>query len=81
MPVITLNETLDAWQVAKEGDQFVVTGKKIERFAARTDFSNEQTIRRLRDIMQKMGIIHELKRQGIKDGARITIKGADSFEY
>ena len=66
VPVIKLEAGKDGWQVKKSGKRFIVTGEKIEHFARRTDFDNEQAVQRLRDIMKKMGILHELTRQGIK---------------
>jgi GTP-binding protein len=79
LPVIKLKSD-DGWSVTKTDDGFVVKGKKIERFAARTDFNNPHAIQRLRDIMKKMGIMHELARQGIAAGDSITITG-HSLEY
>lgn len=76
LPVLTLADTGDAWQVKKARKGFVVTGAKIEQFASRTDFSNEQAVRRLRDIMRRSGIMHELRRQGIEAGQTVQI-GAD----
>jgi len=73
LPVIGLREEDDTWQIQKTKGSFLVTGKKIERFATRTcfgDFAGEQ---RLRDIMYKMGIIQELERQGIEIGQKIII--------
>lgn len=86
IPTITLSdkETDDAWQVQKVEGGFIVTGPKIERFAMRTDFENEAGIERLRDIMRKMGIMHELERQKINPDEQITIGDGDgygSFEY
>lgn len=66
------------WQVQPAGDGFVVTGRRIERFAARTDFSSDQGVQRLRDIMRKMGIWRALEKQGIKPGQKITI-GQNAF--
>jgi GTP-binding protein len=73
VPVLTLEDQDDAWEVTKEEDAFVVTGAKIERFAARTDFNNPAGVERLRDIMQRQGIVHELVRQGINSGDSIRI--------
>ncbi len=81
IPVLTLHNDDKAWHVTKDGKKFTVTGRKIEKFAARTDFSNEQGLRRLRDIMLKMGIMHELRRQGIESGSVIVISRHGSFEY
>jgi GTP-binding protein len=73
VPVHTLSTDADAWTVEKQGSIFVVRGQKIERFAARTDFGNEEAIQRLRDIMKRQGIMHELIRQGIEPGQAIDI--------
>ncbi|HSX31439.1 MAG TPA: GTPase ObgE [Candidatus Saccharimonadales bacterium] len=80
VPVLRLNDQ-GRWHVSRRGDdEFIVSGHKIERFAVRTDFDNEEGIRRLRAIMTKQGIMHELRRQGIRPGNRIHIAGG-SFEY
>jgi GTPase len=81
LPLLTLGDEGKAWEVVKEGKHFVVTGRKIEKFAARTDFSNEQGLRRLRDIMRKMGITHELVRQGIEPGNSVRISRFGQFDY
>lgn len=75
IPVISLSETQkrDAWKVSHDGGRFVVTGARIEKFAARTNFESEPGRRRLWDIMHKMGIMHELERQHIKPGDRVAI--------
>jgi len=80
LPVLRLADTSQQWSVQKQEGRFVVSGRRIERFAARTDFANEQGVRRLRDIMNKMGIMHELRRQGVEAGSSISIAGR-TFEY
>lgn len=77
IPVIGLNavESQNAWEVSKEDDLYVVTGPKIERFAERTDFKNVFGINRLRDIMRKLGIMHELERKGAAGDSLISIAG------
>jgi GTP-binding protein len=83
LPVIKLDDTSDEWHVEKADGAFRVTGKKIERFAARTDFTNDQAIQRLRDIMRRQGILHELVRQGIQAGQAIQIGSGEDrrLEY
>lgn len=73
LPVITLpdKEMRNAWTIHAEASKFTVTGQKIERFAVRTDFENEEGVNRLRDIMRKEGIMHELERRGIAAGDEI----------
>jgi GTPase len=75
LPVVGLdpNAVALSWRVQRKNGEFVVTGTKIEKFAARTNFSAEPGVRRLRDIMHKMGIMHELIRQGIQPGDTIVI--------
>lgn len=78
-PVIRLSDRQlsESWTVAKDkdSDAFVVEGEKIERFARRTDFDNPEGVNRLRDIMGKMGITHELTRRGAESDSRILIGG------
>ena len=79
LPTISLDDQVvsDAWSVRRVSDaeynetddedekiEFIVTGAKIEKFARRTNFDQFESINRLRDIMRKMGITHELLRQG-----------------
>jgi GTP-binding protein len=84
VPVLTLTPDDTAWTVQRtETDGFVVTGPKIERFARRTDFDSEPGVQRLRDIMRKTGIMHELLRRGIEAGDRIQLgsPSVGSFRY
>jgi GTP-binding protein len=80
VPILTISDTSDAYQVVREGDGFVVTGERIEKFARRTNFDNEESVQRLRDIMRRAGILHELVRQGIEPGNTIKIS-TGRFEY
>ena len=73
LPVLRLPDSLHSWKVEKTEGGFLVTGRKIERFAERTDFSSSHATERLRDIMRKMGIVHELRRQGAGPDQKITI--------
>lgn len=73
LPVIGLNQTErdSGWQLTKLDGGFRITGSKIEKFARRTDFGNVHSLNRLRDIIQKMGIGHELSRQGAQPDSRL----------
>jgi GTP-binding protein len=74
----------EIWDVKRVSDEngvnFVVTGEKIEKFARRTDFSNFEGVNRLRDIMKKLGIAHELRRQGAEGDSIIKI-GDNEFTF
>ena len=81
VPVLTLEDEGDAWEVSKEEDAYVVRGAKIERFARRTHFDSPAGVERLRDIMQKTGIMHELVRQGVAPGDRIRVADKGEITY
>ncbi len=81
IPVLTLTDTSGAYTVTKEGDTFVVAGERIEKFARRTDFDKPEGVQRLRDIMRRAGILHELRRQGIAPGQTIQIGLINHFQY
>jgi GTP-binding protein len=82
IPVISLTtqSLSEAWTVTKENDIYVVRGDKIEKFGRRTNFEQYEGVNRLRDIMKKMGITHELNRQGAS-GVSIIRIGGDEFTY
>ena len=65
----------DRFSVEKENDKFVVRGKKIEKFARKTDFGNSHSVIRLIDIMKKTGILKELEKQGAKNSSEVEIAG------
>jgi len=75
------NQISEGWVVQKveEEDEvyYLVTGDKIEKFARRTDFDNWEGINRLRDIMKKLGVSHELRRQGAQADSIIRIGDSD----
>ncbi len=84
-PVITLAEADQqlAWHIRErtsdEGETvYVVSGHKIEKFARRTNLESFEGLNRLRDIMKKMGISHELRRRGALGESTIRI-GSQEF--
>lgn len=77
IPILTLTDHSNKWDVSKEGNSYRVTGPKIVQFAKRTNFENEEGVQRLRNIMKRYGIMHELVRQGIEPGQTIRI---DQYE-
>ena len=81
VPVITLPESEDRWDVEVMDGRFVVTGKKIERFAERTDYASAAGVQRLKDIMRKMGIMHALHRKHVEPGDKVYIGDKGNIEY
>lgn len=78
---LSQDEISKAWQVEfnKEENIFKVSGEKIDKFARRTNFMNIHGVNRLRDILRKMGIEHELRRMGAENSSIISISG-NQFE-
>ncbi|HEX8763050.1 MAG TPA: GTPase ObgE [Candidatus Saccharimonadales bacterium] len=82
IPVLTLDQEEKAWTITKEATNlYVVRGRKIERFAARTDFESEEGVQRIRDIMRKMGISHGLVREGVQPEDIVRIGQHGQFTY
>lgn len=77
--VISLSDkqVSDAWIVEKDEEtgHFIVTGDKVEKFARRTNFDNYEGVNRLRDILKKLGVNHELTRAGAVGDSVIEIAG------
>lgn len=82
LPVISLGDDQndERWEVRYDDveEEYIVTGPKIEKFARRTNFEGHENINRLRDIMRRFGISHELRRQGAEGDSIIRI-GDDIF--
>jgi GTP-binding protein len=72
-------KTATAWNVERIENEdndsviFKVTGEKVEKFARRTDFDSFEGLNRLRDILKKLGVAHELHRQGAEGDSIIQI--------
>jgi len=74
VPVIEVTDLPDFWRVAAEGDGvYRVTGERIEGFARRTNFDQDEGVERLRDILRKTGVARQLRRQGAQDGDTVRI--------
>jgi len=80
IPVIKAVEDVDRWHIEIKKRYIVVTGKKIERFARRTDFASEDGVRRLRDIMRKMGMMKTFEKNKVEIGKKVYF-GDDREDY
>lgn len=83
LPTISLNETKQKQtKIIKIKDLFILDDPKMNRFALRTDFSNPQSVQRLKDILKKEGHLRVLLKKGLKSGSIIQIGSKDnSFKY
>jgi GTP-binding protein len=66
-------------EVAEDG-AFVVSGERIERLAAMTDFDSDEGLSRFESILAKMGVDKRLRDMGAKDGDTVRIAGHE-FDY
>lgn len=73
LPILRFEEPEDRWTITKTNVGFVIKGKKIESFAKRIDFENYHGRQRIRDILQKMGVLNALVKQKIDIGQKIII--------
>ena len=71
IPVIRHTADEEEWFVQKTDIGYQVTGRKIERLASRTRFGDSFGEERLLDILKKLGILRELRKQGIEPGNHV----------
>jgi GTP-binding protein len=71
----------DHWDITydEENSIYLVTGPKIEKFARRTNYDQFENVNRLRDIMRKMGVYHQLVRDGATGESIIKIGDSPEF--
>ncbi len=81
LPIISLKNTEDSFEVTKLDNGFRITGVKIEKFASRTDFNNVEATNRFKDILKRTGILHELSRQGIKPDDKVYIGQDNNINF
>ena len=81
--VITLSgeQLSEHWEVEydESANIYRVFGEKIEKFARRTNYDQFESVNRLRDIMKRMGISHELSRAGAKGESLVQIGDSQTF--
>lgn len=81
--VITLSgeQLSEHWDIEylKDEDVYQVMGPKIEKFARRTNYDQFESVNRLRDIMKRLGIRHELTRMGATGESLIRIGDSQEF--
>lgn len=70
----------EAFTIERIGDTFVVTGERVERLAAMTDFESDDGLGRFEAILAKMGVDARLRELGAKDGDTVRIAGVE-FDY
>lgn len=67
----------DALSVRREGDVYVVSGRRIERLVAMTDLDSEEGLRHLQRRLSRLGVEEALQAAGIKPGSTVRIRGVE----
>lgn len=76
----TYEDEEDTWEIYREGNKFVVTGKEIESLMRRINFSDYESLAYFHLMLRKMGIDAALRAKGIKVGDIVQIFDWE-FEY
>lgn len=69
-----------AFSIRKEAGVFVVTGERVERLAAMTNFESDEALARFEQILGKLGVDKKLRELGAVDGDTVCIAG-NEFTY
>ncbi len=71
----------EPFAIARETDgTFVVSGERVERLAAMTDFDSDEGLGRFEAILAKMGVDKRLRELGAREGDTVRIAG-NEFDY
>jgi GTP-binding protein len=70
----------DTFELEREDGAFRVTGKRIERLVAQTNFDNEESAERFQRELVRTGIDGALRKAGIRPGDAVRI-GASELEW
>ncbi len=79
-PVMRRFEEEETFRIERVNGVFEVSGKRIEKLLAMTNFNTDEGLRRFQMIVEKMGLEEALRRQGIKPGDTVKISDFE-FEY
>jgi GTP-binding protein len=63
----------DGFTLEREGDMYVLHGKRIERLVNQTNFDNEESAERFQRELQRSGIDGALRRAGVRPGDDVRI--------
>ncbi|MBP5835745.1 GTPase ObgE [Candidatus Phytoplasma meliae] len=70
----TLPPSLNDFVITKESEKlFTISGKQIEIFFHRTDFNNDEAVKRFNHLLKKMGVEEILKKKGAQPGDQVKI--------
>ncbi len=71
--VFTLDDEKQQWEVKKQGDIFVVTGKAVERLMGRVNIEDNESMYYLQKSLKNLGIDSKLKEMGVCEGDTVIL--------
>ena len=71
--VYTLEDEKQQWEIKKQEDVFIVTGKAVERLMGRVNIEDNESMYYLQKSLKNMGIEARLKEMGICEGDTVII--------
>jgi len=80
MPILKPHERLVNFTVKKKKGIFVITGERIEQVAKMTNVSTQEGLKRIHNMLSRLGIERVLKKEKIQDGDTVEISGK-RFQY
>lgn len=70
----------EPFAIHKEDETFVISGERVERLAAMTNFDSDEGLARFEQILAKMGVDKKLREMGAAEGDTVRI-GHFEFTY
>lgn len=70
----------EPFEIKKDGEEFVVTGDKVEELYRKTKFESEEALLRFTKQLRKLGIDDKLEEMGVQEGDIVRIVDF-AFEY
>ena len=73
--VYTLPEEKEQWTIKKDGENFIIDGKAVERLMGRVNIEDNESIYYLQKNLKELGIDDKLKEMGVCEGDTVIIAG------
>jgi GTPase len=71
---------LETFTVARDGERFAVHGVQLERLFAKADLDNDDAVRYLQQVIERVGLNDALRRAGARPGDTVVV-GEQEFEF
>jgi len=73
VPLYRAEENPRAFNITRDGDVWVVSGKMIEKAAAMTYWDQPGSVRRFQRLMNRLGVDDALRKAGVTEGKTVVI--------